>query len=172
MAGQDPSRWGAGWAELGRTAASGGEQPTQAAELKVTVGPASAGGRVPQRDAHHFITVGGIAWCTTAAIVGVVLTLQLASPGRAPGAGNGLTMLALAELLLGLLGSALIAACGRRAAPRIAAAGRQAPFPPALEAGPHAREDQTPSRAEAPGPDDRGRMSAPVPSEDGPGSGG
>lgn len=171
MAGQDPSRWGTGWAEPDKTAASGGEQPTQAAELKVTVGPASAGGRVPQRDAHHFITVGGIAWCTTAANIGVVLTLQIASRGgHAPDAGNGPTILALAVLALGLLGSALIAACGR-AAPRVDDAGQQAPHPRPQGRTP-ARGGRTSSQAEAAGPDDRERISAPVPSDDEPGSGG
>ncbi len=172
MAGQDPSPWGADWAELDGTAAPGVEHPTHAAELKVTVGSASAGGRVPQRDAHHFITVGGIAWCITTAIVGVVLTLQIADRVRGPGAGSGPTVLALAELVLGLLGSALIAACGRRATPRINDAGQQAPHPPAAKVGPDARRRQAPSPTETAGPTDCGRMPAPVPGEGGPGSSG
>jgi hypothetical protein len=125
MAGQEPSPHRAGWAELDGTAASGVEQPTQAAELNVTVGPATAGGRVPQGDAHHFITVGGIAWCVAAAIAGVVLTLQIA--GRSPGlrAGSGPVVLALAELGLGLAAAAFIAACGGRTPRRTAAADRR-----------------------------------------------
>jgi hypothetical protein len=124
MAGQEPSAHQASWAERNGTAASGVEQPTQAAELNVTVGPATAGGRVPQGDAHHFITVGGIAWCVGAAIAGVVLTLQIA--GRSPrlGAGSGPVVLALAELTLGLAGAAFIAVHGRRAASRRAASRR------------------------------------------------
>jgi hypothetical protein len=116
MAGQEPSPHRA---ELDGTAAPGGEQPTQAAELNVTVGPATAGGRVPQGDAHHFITVGGIAWCVAAAIAGVVLTLQIA--GRSPGlrTGSGPVVLALAELGLGLAAAAFIAACGGRTPRRI-----------------------------------------------------
>ena len=68
----------------------------------------------PPGDAHHFITVGGIAWCVAAAIAGVVLTLQIA--GRSPGlrAGSGPVVLALAELGLGRAAAAFIAACGRR----------------------------------------------------------
>lgn len=126
MAGQEPSPHRA---ELDGTAASGGEQPTQAAELNVTVGPATAGGRVPQGDAHHFITVGGIAWCVAAPIAGVVMTLQIA--GRSPGlrAGSGPVVLALAELVLGLAAAAFIAACGgrapRRTLRRTAGAGRR-----------------------------------------------
>lgn len=122
MAGQEPSPHRA---ELDGTAASGVDQPTQAAELNVTVGPATAGGRVPQGDAHHFITVGGIAWCVAAAIAGVVLTLQIA--GRSPGlrAGSGPVVLALAELGLGLAAAAFIAACGGRAPRRTARGGRR-----------------------------------------------
>lgn len=171
MAGQGPSPWGAGWAELDGTAASGVEQPTQAAELKVTVEATSAGGRVPQRDAHHFITVGGITWCITAAIAGVVLTLQIAGRARVPGADSGPAVLALAELVLGFLGSALIAVCGRRA-PRLNDVGQQAPYPPAARIGPDARHSQAPSRTETAGPADGGRMPAPVLGEGGPGSGG
>jgi hypothetical protein len=127
MAVQEPSPHQAGWARLDGTAAADVEQPTQAAELNVTVGPATAGGRVPQGDAHHFITVGGIAWCVAAAIAGVVLTLQIA--GRSPGlgAGSGPVLLALAELGLGLAGAAFIAACGRRTSRRTAKASRRPP---------------------------------------------
>jgi hypothetical protein len=144
MAGQGPFPWGPGWAKLDGAAAAGVEQPTQAAELKVTVGPASAGGRVPQRDAKHFITVGGIAWCVTAAIAGVVLTLQCAGGARGPGVGSGPIVLALAELVFGLLGSALIAACGRRAALRDGDPGR----------GDDAGRDRDPGRDGDPGRDD------------------
>ncbi|MGD0069570.1 MAG: hypothetical protein ABSB76_39890 [Streptosporangiaceae bacterium] len=162
MAGQGPFPWGAGWAKPDGTAASGAEQPTQAAELKVTVGPASAGGRVPQRDAKHFITVGGIAWCITASIVGVVLTLQLANGIRVPGVGSGPIVLALAELVLGLLGSALIAACGHRAALRNDDAGQEAPYPSVAKTGSDARRGQAPSRTEKAGRADGRRMPAPV----------
>jgi hypothetical protein len=119
MAAQGPSGHGA---ELDGTAAPGVEQPTQAAELKVTVGGATAGGRVPQRDAHHFITVGGIAWCVGIAMAGVVMTLQIA--GQAP--GSGWIALPLAELGLGLVGATLIAACGRRGAQPTEAAAQRA----------------------------------------------
>jgi hypothetical protein len=131
MAGQEPSPHPA---ELDGTAAPGGEQPTQAAELNVTVGPATAGGRVPQGDAHHFITVGGIAWCVAAAIAGVVLTLQIA--GRSPGlrTGSGPVVLALAELGLGLIGSAFIAACGGRTPRRIEQGDKQVPSSAAAQA--------------------------------------
>jgi hypothetical protein len=135
MARQDQSPRRAGRAEPHGTPASGVEQPTQAAELNVTVGPATAGGRVPQDDAHHFITVGGIAWCVAAAIAGVILTLQIA--GRSPGlgAGSGLVVLALAELGLGLIGSAFIAACGGRPPRRTGEGDEQAPSSAAAQAG-------------------------------------
>jgi hypothetical protein len=135
MAGQDPSSHRAGRAELDGTAGFGAEQPTPAAELNVTVGPATAGGRVPQGDAHHFITVGGIAWCVAAAIAGVVLTLQIA--GRSPGldAGSGAAVLALAELGLGLVSSAFIAVCSRRTPRRTEQADQQAPSSAAAQTG-------------------------------------
>jgi hypothetical protein len=122
MTGQGPSGRETGGAELDGTAASGVEQPTQAAELKVTVGHATAGGRVPQGDAHHFITVSGIAWCVGIAIAGVVLTLQIV--GRAP--HSGWAALPLAELGLGLAGAVLTAACGRRGARPPEAEGQRA----------------------------------------------
>ena len=89
MAGDSPSPRGTGWAGLDGASDPKTEGPTQAAELKVAVGLATAGGRVPQSDAHHFITVGGIAWCIAVAIAGVVLTLQIAGwpPGSASAAG-------------------------------------------------------------------------------------
>ena len=138
MAGDSPFSRGTGWPELDGASDPKTEAPTQAAELKVAVGLATAGGRVPQSDAHHFITVGGIAWCIAAAITGVILTLQIA--GRAPGlrVGSGLTVLALSELGLGLLGAVLVAICGRRHARRAVAstadrAGR--PMTPAVPVG-------------------------------------
>ena len=120
MAGDSPSPRGTGWAELDGASDPKTEAPTQAAELKVAVGLATAGGRVPQSDAHHFITVGGIAWCIAAAIAGVILTLQIAG---APGlrVGSGLAVLALSELGLGLLGAVLVAVCDRRRAHRAVA---------------------------------------------------
>jgi hypothetical protein len=146
MPGQGPSPRGTGWAESDKTAATGVEQPTQAAELKVTVGPASAGGRVPQRDAHHFITVGGIAWCITAAIGGVVLTLQIAGRAHGPGAGSGPTVVALAELVLGLLGSVLIAVRGRRAASRIGDTGQRLPPDQRVTGARRPSADRSPGR--------------------------
>jgi hypothetical protein len=144
MAGQDPSPHRAGRAEPDGTAASGVEQPTQAAELNVTVGPATAGGRVPQDDAHHFITVGGIAWCVAAAIAGVVLTLQIAGRSLGHGAGSGPVVLALAELGLGLIGSAFIAACGGRTPRRTEEGDKQAPSSAAARAGNRVRPGSRP----------------------------
>ena len=90
------------------------ERPTQAAELRLTVGPATAGGTVPPAEAHYFITAFGIAACVAAGIAGVILTLRIAGRVTAPRAGDGIIVLALAELGLGLAGAALIAFCGRR----------------------------------------------------------
>jgi hypothetical protein len=150
MAGDGPVSRGAGWAkQLGRTVEPKIEQPTQAAELKLTVGPATAGGHVPQSEAHHFVTVSGIAVCVAAAIAGVVLTLQIAGPVFALRVGSGLTVLALAELGLGLLGSVLIAACGRRADHRTDEAGKQAPDKPHVSAD---AGDQELRPADRPGP--------------------
>jgi hypothetical protein len=134
MAGQDPSPRRARRAEPDGTAASSVEQPTQAAELNLTVGPATAGGRVPQDDAHHFITVGGIAWCVAAAIAGVVLTLQVAGRSSGHDAGSGPVVLALAELGLGLIASAFIAACGGRTPRRTDEGARQTPSSAAAQA--------------------------------------
>ena len=122
MTAQGPSGRGTGGKDLDGTAASGIEQPTQAAELRVTVGRATAGGHVPQDDAHHFITVAGIAWCVGVAIAGVVLTLQIAD--RLPGSGR--LVLTLAELGLGLAGATLVATCGRHSAHRAEAAAQRA----------------------------------------------
>lgn len=153
MAGNSPSPRRTGWAELDGVSDPTTEVPTQAAELKVTVGLATAGGRVPQGDAHHFITVGGIAWCVAAAIAGVVLTLQIA--GRTPGlrVGSGLTVLALGELGLGLLGATLVAVCDRRHAHRAVAnadvgqAGRQATHPVAVSTGAGEGHERRPEEA-------------------------
>jgi hypothetical protein len=114
MAGTSPSARGTGRA--GQPAEAAGpkiEQPTQAAELRFAVGPASAGGTVPPGDTHHFITTFGIAGSVAAGIAGAVLTLRLASGVTALRVGSGLTVLALAELGLGLLGAVLIAVCSR-----------------------------------------------------------
>jgi hypothetical protein len=90
------------------------EPPTQAAELKFTVGPATAGGTVPQAEAHHFVTVCGIAGSVAAGIAGVILTLRIASGVLTLRVSSGLAVLALAELGLGLAGAVLIAFCSRR----------------------------------------------------------
>jgi hypothetical protein len=90
------------------------EQPTRAAELRIAVGPASAGGTVPPGETHHFITTFGIAGSVAAGIAGAVLTLRIATGVLALRVGSGLTVLALAELGLGLLGAVLIAVCSRR----------------------------------------------------------
>lgn len=90
------------------------ERPTQAAELRLTVGPATAGGTVPSVEARYFITAFGIVACVAAGVAGVILTLHLASQVTALRAGDGVIVLALAELGLALAGAALIALCGRR----------------------------------------------------------
>ena len=115
MAGRSPSARDDGRA--GQPAGTAGpkiEQPTRAAELKLTIGTATAGGTVPAGDAHHFITKFGIAGSVAAGIAGVVLTLRIASGVLVLRVGSGLIILALAELGLGLLGAALIAVCSRR----------------------------------------------------------
>jgi hypothetical protein len=90
------------------------EPPTQAAELKFTVGPATAGGTVPQAEAHHFVTVCGIAGSVAAGIAGVILTLRITSGVLTLRVSSGIAVLALAELGLGLGGAVLIAFCSRR----------------------------------------------------------
>lgn len=90
------------------------ERPTRAAELKLTVGPATAGGTVPSADARYFIMAFGIAACVAAGIAGVILTLRIAGRVVALRADDGITVLAFAEIGLALAGSALIALCGRR----------------------------------------------------------
>jgi hypothetical protein len=90
------------------------ERPTQAAELRLTIGPATAGGTVPPVEARYLITAFGIAACVAAGIAGVILTLRIASQVAALRVGDGITVLAFAELGLGLAGAALIALCGRR----------------------------------------------------------
>ena len=113
MAGRDSFRPG----PAGHPPAAGEppvERPTQAAELRLTVGPATAGGTVPPVEARYLITAFGIASCITAGIAGVILTLRIASRVAALRAGDGITVLALAELGLGLAGAVLIALCGRR----------------------------------------------------------
>jgi hypothetical protein len=110
MAGRDPFPPG----PAGPPGQPGIERPTQAAELKLTVGPATAGGTVPPVEARYLITAFGIAACVTAGIAGVILTLRIASQVAALRVGDGITVLAFAELGLGLTGAALIALCGRR----------------------------------------------------------
>jgi len=90
------------------------ERPSQAAELKLTVGPARAEGKVPSVEARYLITAFGIAACVAAGIAGVVLTLRIASGVAALRADDGITVLALAELGLGLAGAVLVALCGHR----------------------------------------------------------
>lgn len=139
MAGRSPSaREDGGAGQPAGTAEPKIEQPTQAAELKLTIGPATAGGTVPPGDAHHFITTFGIAGSVAAGIAGVVLTLRIASGVVALHVDSGLTILALAELGLGLLGAALIAVCSRRTA-RVR---RQRPEGPQVAAIPLAERDR------------------------------
>jgi hypothetical protein len=116
MAGRNPSARGAGPA--GPLAGAGEpkiEHPTPAAELKLTVGPASAGGTVPGDAAHHFITTAGIVGSVAAGIAGAVITLRISGGVLALHVSSGLTILALAELALGLIGAVLVAVCGRGA---------------------------------------------------------
>lgn len=171
MAGDSPSPPGAGWTELDGRAGPKVDVPTQAAELKVAVGLATAGGRVPQGDAHHFITVCGIAWCVAAAIAGVVLSLQIAGRSLGLRGGSGLTVPILSELGLGLVGATLVAICDRRHARHAVAdaargeAGRPVTHPAAVSAAAAERHEgggleeaatQLPPRLAAGQPDSRG----------------
>ncbi len=89
------------------------EQPTQAAELKLAVGPATAGGSVPPGEAHHYITTFGILVSVIAGIAGAVLTLRIGSGVTTLRVTSGLTVLGLAELGLALASAVIIAICGR-----------------------------------------------------------
>jgi len=88
------------------------EQPTQAAELKVAVGPATAGGSVPPGEAHHYITTFGILVSVIAGIAGAVLTLRIGSGVLTLRVTSGLTILGLAELGVALASAVIIAICG------------------------------------------------------------
>lgn len=83
MAGRDPFPP----SPAGPPAGPAVERPTQAAELRLTVGPATAGGTVPSVDARYFITASGIAACVAAGIAGVIMTLRIASHVAALRAG-------------------------------------------------------------------------------------
>lgn len=86
------------------------EQPTQAAQLTIRADPArvkitarrwvTAEGTVPPDEAQHLISTIGIVGCVVTGATAAVLTLRIAP---------GLTELALAELLLALVGMLLIA---------------------------------------------------------------
>lgn len=84
------------------------ERPTWAAELWIITDPAQARGTpegmVPAGQADHLITTFGIAGSIAAGTTGAVVTLRLAP---------GLTVIALAELVLALAGAVLIALCSR-----------------------------------------------------------
>jgi len=88
------------------------ERPTWAAELRITTERVQAGittqrwgteeGMVPSSQVDHLITTFGIAGSIFTGTAGAVVTLRLAP---------GLTVIALAELVLALAGAALIALC-------------------------------------------------------------
>jgi hypothetical protein len=59
---------------------------------------------VPADQANHLITTFGITGCIVTGTVGAVVTLRIAP---------GLTVIALAELVLALAGAVLIALCSR-----------------------------------------------------------
>jgi uncharacterized membrane protein YeaQ/YmgE (transglycosylase-associated protein family) len=84
------------------------ERPTWAAELWVIAEPVQAMGTteatVPSRQVDHLITTFGIAGSIVTGTAGAVITLRLAP---------GLTVIALAELALALVGAVLIALCSR-----------------------------------------------------------
>lgn len=88
------------------------ERPTWAAELRITTERVQAGittqlwgteeGMVPTSQVDHLVTTFGIAGSIFTGIAGAVVTLRLAP---------GLTVIAVAELVLALAGAALIALC-------------------------------------------------------------
>jgi len=88
------------------------ERPTRAAELRITTERVQAGittkrwgteeGMVPDSQVDHLITTFGIAGSIFTGTAGAVVTLRLAP---------GLTVIALAELILALAGAALITVC-------------------------------------------------------------
>jgi hypothetical protein len=90
------------------------ERPTWAAELRITTERAQAGittrrcgtaeGMVPTDQVNHLVTTFGIASAIVTGTAGAVVTLRLAP---------GLTVIALAEMVLALAGAALIALCSR-----------------------------------------------------------
>lgn len=84
------------------------ERPTWAAELGIIAEPVqakgTAEGMVPSDQVDHLITTFGITGCIVTGTAGAVVTLRLA---------RGLTVIALAELVLALAGAVLIALCSR-----------------------------------------------------------
>jgi hypothetical protein len=82
------------------------ERPTWAAELWIITEPVQARGTtegmVPAGQVDRLITTFGIAGSIVAGAAGAVVTLRL---------GAGLTVIALAELVLALAGAVLIALC-------------------------------------------------------------
>jgi len=84
------------------------ERPSWAAELGIIAEQVRAGGiaegMMPAGQADHLITTLGIAACIVTGTAGAVVTLRLVP---------GLTVIALAELVLALAGAALIALCSR-----------------------------------------------------------
>jgi hypothetical protein len=84
------------------------EQPTEYAELRISVGPpVSAHGTVPSGEAHRPTQTLGIMGSTVAGIGGTVLTIRIAS-------GMTALVLAGAELALALIAAVLIALEGAR----------------------------------------------------------
>jgi hypothetical protein len=90
------------------------ERPTRAAQLKISAEPTarvkitarrwgSAEGTVPPAAARHLIAAFGILGCVVTGITGAVLTLRI---------GPGLTILALAELVVALASAMMIAVGG------------------------------------------------------------
>lgn len=84
------------------------ERPTWAAELWIIAEQVQARGTaegvVPSGHVDHLITTFGIAGSIVAGTAGAVVTLRLAP---------GLTVIALAELMLALAGAVLVALCSR-----------------------------------------------------------
>lgn len=91
------------------------EQPTRAAQLKITEQPArvkitakrwgSAEGIVPSAEAHHLITTFGLMGSVITGTTSAVLTLRIDSR---------LTALAILELALTAMVAVLIVVCSRR----------------------------------------------------------
>lgn len=103
------------------------EQPTRAAQVSVTTEPArvrliarhwlAAEGTVPPGEAHYLIAMIGVLGSVAMGIGGAVLTLRIA---------RQLAPVAVAELMLGLIGAVLVIAGGhlwRQARPQDEAPG-------------------------------------------------